>query len=102
MRISEDKINKIKEEILSTIFRNSPKAFFTSEISEMMARDEEFIKRLLLELEKDNLVASVKKNNQGITYIKRIRWRLTNPTFQAYQKINSQNLQYNEEEHTYI
>ncbi len=102
MRISKDKIDRIKEEILSTIFRNSPKAMFTSEVSQHLARDEEFIKKLLLELEKDKLIASVKKNSQGTTYLRRIRWRLTNQTFQAYQRVYSQNIKYDEKDHTFI
>lgn len=75
---------------------------FTSEISEQLARDEEFMKKLLLELEKDNLIVSVKKNNHGILYLRRIRWQLTNNTFKAYQTVHSQNLKYDEKDHTYI
>ena len=102
MRISKTKIDRIKEEILSTLFRNSPKAMFTSEIAEHLARDEEFIKRLLEELEKNSLIAGVRKNNKGIDYIIRIKWGLTNNAFQAYQRIHSQNIKYDEVGHTYI
>ena len=102
MRISKTKIDRIKEEILSLIFRYSPKAMFTSEIAEQLARDEEFMKRLLLELEKDSLIASVRKNNSGIIYKRRIKWRLTNNTFLAYQKVHAQNLRYDEKDHTYV
>lgn len=101
MRISEDKINKIKEEALAILFRNSPKAMFTVEIASHMARDEEFMKKLLLDLETKGLVSSVRKNINGTDYIRRIRWRLTNTAFQAYQRVHSENLSYDEEEHTY-
>ena len=106
MRISEDKINKIKEEVLATLFRSSPKALFTAEVANSLARDEEFMKRLLLELEQKALISSVNKNNLGVDYKIRKRWRLTNTTFQAYQKIFSQNLyaqniNYNEKDHTF-
>ena len=102
MRISQVKIDKIKEEILSTIFRNSPRAMFTSDIASEIARDEEFCKKLLIELEQKGLVASVKKNNNGKDYLQRIRWRLTNSTFQAYQSISGQKVEYDDNEHTYI
>lgn len=106
MRISEKKVERIKEEILAVLFRNSPKAMFTADIAENMARDEEFIKRLLVDLESKNLIASVKKNSKGIDYLRRTRWRLASQTFQAYQKVYNQNIyvqnvNYDEKEHTF-
>ena len=101
MRISEPKVDKIREEILSFLFRNSPKAMFTAEIAQNIARDEEFIKKLLLDLEQKGFAASVKKNNQGKDYALRIRWRLTSATFQAYQRVSQGNFQYDEREHTF-
>ncbi len=101
MRISEEKLNHIREEILAVIFKSSPNAMFTADVARNMARDEEFIKKLLIDLELRGLVASVKKNNNGASYIRRIRWRLTSPTFQAYQKVHSQNISYDENEHTF-
>ena len=101
MRLSEDKINRIKEEILSTMFRNSPKALFASDIAHNIIRDEEFTKKLLLELEEKNLISRVSKNNHGIDYTKRMRWRLTSPVYQAYEQINTKNVFYDEKEHEY-
>ncbi len=101
MRLSEEKINRIKEEILSVLFRSSPNALFTADIASNLARDEEFIKKILLDLETRGLISSVKKNNSGADYLRRIRWRLTNTTFQAYQRVNSENIVYDEHEHTY-
>jgi len=101
MKISEEKLNKLKEEILSTLFRNSPKALFASEIARNIIRDDEFTKKLLLELEEKNLISRVSKNNNGIDYTKRMRWRLTTPVYQAYEQINSQKVFYDEKEHSY-
>ena len=106
MRISQKKVDRIKEEILAVLFRNSPRAMFTADIADNMARDEEFVKRLLLELESKNLIASVKKNPNGVDYIRRIRWRLASQTFQAYRKVYNQNIyaqnvNYDDKEHTY-
>ena len=101
MRISKDKIDRIKEEILSAIFRNSPTALFSSEVAHHIIRDEEFTKKLLLELEEKNLIARVSKNNDGIDYTKRMKWRLTTPVYQAYEQINAQKVFYDEKEHVY-
>jgi len=90
-KISKEKEEKIMSDILSALFNSSPKAVFTSEISKTLARDEEYIKRLLLAMEKKNLVVSVKKNPQGEDYFRRIRWRLNNQAYDAYKKINSLN-----------
>ena len=86
-QISKVKEDKIKESILSFLFQNSPKALFTAEISQELARDEEYIKRLLLELEQKDLIVSVRKNSQGIEYSKRIRWRLADKVYNVYKGV---------------
>ncbi len=77
MRISEDKKNKISEQILSSLFDKSPQALFTSQIAKELARDEEFTKDLLQELEKKGLIVKISKNSQGLDYSRRQRWRLS-------------------------
>jgi len=101
MRISIDKQKKIKENILALLYSKSPQPVFTADIASELARDEEFTKKLLLEMEKERLILSVKKNNQGINYIRRIRWRLTTNVFEAYDRIEKQKLNYNEKNNTY-
>ncbi|HIH17584.1 MAG TPA: hypothetical protein HA282_05355 [Nanoarchaeota archaeon] len=83
-QISEDKIKRIKETILSYLYHNSPGAFYTYNIAQEIVRDEEFTKRLLQELTKEELVAKVGKNSRGINYLRRARWRLSNKAFKAY------------------
>jgi len=99
-QISKKNEEKIKEQILSFLFQNSPRMLFTSDIASNLIRDEEFTKRLLIELGKSNLVIPVKKSNEGYDYARRIRWRLSEKAFNAYKTL-SQPLQYDEEEHTY-
>ena len=101
MKLSKDKIDRIKEEILSTLFRNSPKSLFASEIANNIIRDDEFTKALLLDLEEKKLIVRVVKNDKGIDYAKRLRWRLTSPAYEAYEKLNSQKVFYDEKEHVY-
>jgi len=86
MRISEKKREKICEQILLYLFSQSPKSIFTSYIAEEIARDEEFVKKLLLELKQKKLIIEVKKNKEGIDYIRRSRWKLSNAAYEFYKK----------------
>ena len=86
MRLSQVKKDKIAEQILSLLFHESPNMLFGSQISENLARDEEFIKDLLFELKQKGLVTAIKKNPKGQFYSRRIRWRLSNQAYQAYSR----------------
>jgi hypothetical protein len=90
MKISEKKIEKISEQILAHLFSVSPKPLFTSHIAQEIARDEEFIKKLLLELKTKKLVNEIKKNSQGIDYIRRSRWKLSDATYKFYKDQQNQ------------
>lgn len=85
-RVSQEKKDKISEQILHHLFTVSPDSRFTSEIAKEVARDEEFTKILLTDLLKKKLVVEINKNSQGIDYAKRQRWRLSNQTFEAYKR----------------
>jgi len=84
-RISQQKKDKIAEQILHLLFDKSPQPLFTSQIANEIARDEEFTKSLLLELKSKSLVSEVSKNPKGIPYLRRQRWRLSNHAFKAYK-----------------
>ena len=83
--ISKEKREKIQEQILSFLFSCFPKQIFTSDIANELARDEEFIKKLLLDLEKKDLVTRITKNTEGINYSRRIRWRISNKAYEVYK-----------------
>jgi len=85
MQISKEKREKISEQILAILYSSSPKPIFTSYIARELARDEEFIKKLLLELKKKGLVVEIKKNPKGIEYVRRSRWKLSDVVYQAYK-----------------
>ena len=89
MRISLKKREKICEQILSTIYLLSPKMLFTSQIAEEIARDEEFVKKLLNDLKNKKLVKEVKKNPKGEKYKKRSRWKLDERVYEEYHKQNT-------------
>lgn len=85
MKISKEKKEKIYEQILALLFSLSPKPLFTLNIAKELARDEEFVKCLLLDLKKKNLVVEIKKNPKGINYLKRSRWKLSEETYKIYK-----------------
>lgn len=84
MKLSKDKREKISEQILALLFQSFPKQLFTSDISKEIARDEEFVKKIMAELAEKNLVVCIKKNEKGVLFIRRQRWQLTAQAYQAY------------------
>ena len=86
MKISKEKKDKICEQILSHLYLQSPKALFTYHIALEIARDEEFVKKLLLDLKKRGLVVEIKKNSQGKKYLRRVRWKLSMRAYNYYNQ----------------
>ncbi|MDO8528439.1 MAG: hypothetical protein Q7S06_00935 [Nanoarchaeota archaeon] len=84
MKISEKKKDKISEQIMAFLYSQSPKPLFTVEVAHEMARDEEFIKKLLTGLKTKNLVVEIKKNSKGKDYTKRSRWKISDAAYTAY------------------
>ena len=84
MKISDKKRDKISEQVLALLYSLPLKPVFTSHIAQEVARDEEFVKNLLLELKEKNLVTEIKKNPDGKPYLKRSRWRLSDLAYRAY------------------
>jgi len=85
-RISDEKIEKISEQILFYLYGVFPKLVFTVDIARELARDEEFVKRLLLGLEEKGLVVRIGKNSKGEVYLERIRWRISNRVYEIYSR----------------
>jgi predicted transcriptional regulator with HTH domain len=85
-RISREKQNKIKEQVLYYLYSQFPKQKFTSDIAKELARDEEYMKKLLMEMHKDALITKIDKNSQGITYLKKLRWRISNKAHRIYSQ----------------
>ena len=86
MKISEKKYEKISEQILLVIFSYFPKLMFTSQIAQEIARDEEFVKKILLDLKNKSIIKEIKKNNEGKTYKRRSRWKLQDNVYLEYKK----------------
>jgi hypothetical protein len=89
-KLSNKKKDKISEQIISFLFHSFPKTPFTSEIANEVIRDEEFTRELLNILEKKGLIISITKSIKGISYSRRVKWRLSNKAHEALSKqINS-------------
>jgi predicted transcriptional regulator with HTH domain len=85
MRLSSNKRDKIAEQILSYLFHSFPNTPYTAEIAREIIRDEEFVKRLLLDLTEKGFVVPIKKNNKGDPFLKRSKWRLSNKVYEVYK-----------------
>jgi len=85
MRLGKDKKDKIAEQILYFLYNSFPKIPFTSEIAREIARDEEFVKRMLFELKEKDFVVAIRKNKKGELFSRRLKWRLTNKVYDAYK-----------------
>ena|SRR3989344_989100 len=100
-RLSQQKRDKIAEQILHHLFTHSPEAIFTVSIAQELARDEEFTLTLLNELEKKNLIIPITKSKSGANYARRKRWRLSKEAYEAYKKHQAKPLT-EFKEHDYI
>ncbi len=85
MKISAKKKEKISEQILALLFSTTPKPLFTLHIAKEIARDEEFVKKLLLDLKIKKLVVEINKNPFGIPYKRRSRWKLSDLAYTIYK-----------------
>jgi predicted transcriptional regulator len=86
-KISKQKIEKISEQVLLFLYSEFPKQIFTSKVAEELARDEEFVKKILIDLEKNGLVIKIDKNSLGYQYSRRLRWRISNKAHEIYKKL---------------
>lgn len=85
MKIFQEKKEKISEQILAFLYSINPRQIFTAHIAKEIARDEEFTKQLLQELQKKNLIVRINKNPKGKIYLKRARWRLSDKAYNSYR-----------------
>lgn len=87
-KISDKKIKKLKEHILSILYDNHFNPIFTSNIAEDLIRDEEFTLRLLLELKEGGFVKEINKNTGGKKYLSRKKWILKSKIYDQYRVLS--------------
>jgi predicted transcriptional regulator with HTH domain len=86
MKISKQKRDKILEQILAYLYSINPRPTFAAHIAREIARDEEFVKSLLLELKTKKLVTEIRKNPKGVDYLRRSRWKLSDKAYEIYKE----------------
>ncbi len=86
MKISKEKKDKISEQIIAYLYSVHPKPQFTAYVAREIARDEEFVKKLLKNLKKKKLVVEINKNPEGIKYKRRSRWKLSPRAYSVYKQ----------------
>jgi len=84
-KLSQDSIKTVKANIIRLLYDEYPKSLSATAIGKYEARDKQFVLRLLLELEKDNLIKTIKKTNQGKPFLKKQKWTLTDKYFNFYK-----------------
>ena len=83
-KLSKDKENKIKEQILEILYNNFPKMFYTKELADELIRKDEFVLRLLQDLKKNNLLNSYEeKRGRGI----KRKWGVLERVYGEYKKL---------------
>jgi len=85
MRLSQAKKDKIAEQVLSFLYHCFPEQPFTAEIAREIARDEEFIKRILFDLKEKGIVTPIRKNAKGDIFTRRLKWRLSQKVYDIYK-----------------
>ena len=86
-KISDKKVQRIKEEIISLLYDHPAKPLYTSHIAEEMIRDEEFILRLLKELKKEGFLDEISTNSNGKKFLSRRKWTLKSKVYSQYRQL---------------
>ncbi|MDD5253721.1 MAG: hypothetical protein PHG05_01275 [Candidatus Nanoarchaeia archaeon] len=81
-QISKEKIERIKQDILYLLYDLNLKPMYTKDLANEIIRDDEFVLRLLLDMEKRGLVRQVNKN-----HIRRKQWIMTNEAYDQFRKM---------------
>ena len=63
------------------------RGMFTKQIGDEIARNDEFVLRLLKELENQKIVKQMYKTKKGANFIRRKQWTLTNKAYNAYKNL---------------
>ncbi|MDP2908394.1 MAG: hypothetical protein Q8N77_01170, partial [Nanoarchaeota archaeon] len=78
---------KIKEEILYVLYDSGLRGVFTKQISDEIARNDEFVLKILKTMEKQRLIKQMKNTKKGTTFIRRKQWTMTDEAYEMYKKL---------------
>jgi hypothetical protein len=83
-RISKEKQDRIKEDILREMFENYPEFEYTESVAEKIIRDNEFTLKLLKEMKRKNLINEIRESSGR--KIKR-KWQMKKEVYYAYKDL---------------
>lgn len=86
-KISKKNIKKIEEDVLRIVFDAGLAGIFTFKIAEELARDDEFVLRILKGLEKNEIIRQVKKSGKGHEYYRKRKWVMTTNAYEKYKQL---------------
>lgn len=89
VKLSQNTINLLKDDIVNILYENSLKPLFTNEVAFIMRRDNEFTKKLLMELKNLGIVEEIKFNTRKRNYLLRKKWRISNNVLKKYEEMNN-------------
>jgi hypothetical protein len=85
-KLSKDKKEKLKEEVIRIIYENYPHFLYTYQIAESLIRDDEFVLSLLKELKENNLITCLEETSGE--NIKR-KWGLVKEVYEKYKELSA-------------
>jgi len=83
VKLSEETIKLLKEDILSILHESLPKSKFTKDIAKELRRDKEFTLKLLSEMRGMGWIEEVRGRGTGSV---RKKWRLSEGLLKAWKK----------------
>lgn len=92
VKISEKNIKLLQDDILSILYDQPLRPMFTNEIAKELRRDNEFTKKILLDLKEKGVVEVVKKSSKGYDYITHMKWRITPKFLNIFDERNQDKL----------
>jgi len=85
-KVSNEKREKLKEELLRIIYENYPGFLYTYQVAEFLIRDDEFVLDLLNELKNKNLIMCLEETSGD--NIKR-KWGLKKEVYEKYKELST-------------
>ena len=77
VKLSDKTVKLLKDDIVNILYENALKPMFTNELAVALRRDNEFTKKLLVELKVIGVVQEVNISKRKRNYLIRKKWRIS-------------------------
>jgi predicted transcriptional regulator len=91
-KLSQKTFDRVCENILSVLYERYPIPVSALELSEELARDNEFVSRVLVYLQGRKLVERVETGKSGEPYEKWVKWKLSKNVKNSYDALAKRGL----------